>query len=127
VGAFEGARYFHCGIYRPEFNCKMRVLSLPFCAVCQRRIRQTLTPFGCFAPVFKGASRRVCACRNPLNATAAILVLGLAILSRACGEATYDRLFCIYKQLLFRINHCQEGNSDSTLCVSRSPVPPGPG
>lgn len=46
VGAFEGGRYFHCGIYRPEFNCMMRVLSAEFCAVCQRRIRETLAPFG---------------------------------------------------------------------------------
>lgn len=45
VGAFEGGRYFHCGVYRPEFNCMMRVLSAPFCAVCQRRIRETLAPF----------------------------------------------------------------------------------
>jgi hypothetical protein len=45
VGAFEGGRYFHCGIYRPEFNCTMRSLGQPFCAVCQRRIRETLEPF----------------------------------------------------------------------------------
>lgn len=44
VGAFEGARYYHCGIYRPEFNCMMRNLA-PFCAVCQRRIRETLQPY----------------------------------------------------------------------------------
>ena len=34
VGVFEGARYFHCGIYRPEYNCRMRELGNPFCAVC---------------------------------------------------------------------------------------------
>lgn len=45
VGTFEGARYFHCGIYQPEFNCKMRNLGQPFCAVCDRVIRQKLTPF----------------------------------------------------------------------------------
>jgi hypothetical protein len=45
VGAFEGARYYHCGAYRPEFNCMMRTLSAQFCAVCQRRIRETLAPF----------------------------------------------------------------------------------
>jgi hypothetical protein len=45
VGAFEGARYFHCGCYRPEFNCRMRALGQPFCAVCQQVIRQTFAPY----------------------------------------------------------------------------------
>lgn len=45
VGAFEGARYFHCGAYRPEFDCKMRTLSSAFCRVCRTRIHATLTPF----------------------------------------------------------------------------------
>lgn len=42
VGAFEGAHYFHCDAYRPEFRCRMFDLGQPFCAVCQRRIRQVL-------------------------------------------------------------------------------------
>jgi len=45
VGAYDGARYFHCGCFRPSFNCKMRVLASGFCAVCQGVIRDTLTPF----------------------------------------------------------------------------------
>ena len=45
VGAFEGAHYFHCAAFRPEFNCRMRALSNPFCAVCTRRIRQVLQPY----------------------------------------------------------------------------------
>ena len=45
VGAYEGAFYNHCGAYRPQFNCRMRALGNPYCAVCQRVIRQTLTPF----------------------------------------------------------------------------------
>jgi IgA Peptidase M64/von Willebrand factor type A domain len=44
TGAYEGARYFHCGMYRPATNCYMRDYS-PFCAVCTRVIRQTLSPF----------------------------------------------------------------------------------
>src|SRR6476659_7121355 len=44
VGVFEGAYYNHCGAFRPEFNCRMRALSNPFCAVCRRVIIQTLTP-----------------------------------------------------------------------------------
>lgn len=44
VGAYEGARYFHCGAYRPLPNCYMRDYQ-PFCPVCARVIRQTLAPF----------------------------------------------------------------------------------
>ena len=44
VGLYEGADCYHCGAYRPEFDCKMRTLPAPYCAVCRRRIRQTLTP-----------------------------------------------------------------------------------
>lgn len=45
VGAYEGARYYHCGAYRPQFDCRMRALGSPFCAVCARRIGQTLAPY----------------------------------------------------------------------------------
>jgi hypothetical protein len=45
VGLFEGAHYFHCGAFRPKFNCKMRALNNPFCAVCRERIRRILAPF----------------------------------------------------------------------------------
>lgn len=40
VGAFEGADYHRGGIYRPEYDCRMRTLGAPFCAVCQREIRR---------------------------------------------------------------------------------------
>jgi IgA Peptidase M64 len=45
VGTFEGAHLYHCGAYRPQFNCRMRQLGQPFCAVCQRQIRRTLAPY----------------------------------------------------------------------------------
>jgi hypothetical protein len=45
VGAFEGAHYYHCDAYRPQFNCKMRALNWDFCAVCRRVIRNKLSPF----------------------------------------------------------------------------------
>jgi len=45
VGAFEGSRYFHCGLYRGEFDCRMRALNNSYCAVCQRAIRNTIQPF----------------------------------------------------------------------------------
>lgn len=44
VGAYMGARYFHCGLFRPTFTCKMRVESAPFCPVCQNEIRIVLIP-----------------------------------------------------------------------------------
>jgi hypothetical protein len=45
VGLFEGAHKFRCGAFRPEFDCKMRTLGIPFCAVCQERIRTVLSAF----------------------------------------------------------------------------------
>lgn len=45
VGAYEGARYMHCGCYRPSYNCRMRVLGEPFCRACQKTIRDALAPF----------------------------------------------------------------------------------
>jgi hypothetical protein len=38
VGLFEGAHYYHCGAYRPEYDCKMQALGVPFCKVCQHAI-----------------------------------------------------------------------------------------
>jgi hypothetical protein len=43
VGAFVGAHYYHCGAFRPVFDCRMRTLGRPFCPVCQERIRQRIT------------------------------------------------------------------------------------
>jgi hypothetical protein len=45
VGLFEGADYYHCNVYRAEFNCRMRSINFPFCAVCQQVIVKKLTPF----------------------------------------------------------------------------------
>lgn len=42
VGAFEGAGYYHCGLYRPQYDCRMRTLGRPYCAVCERVIRDVL-------------------------------------------------------------------------------------
>jgi hypothetical protein len=44
VGAYEGAHYYHCDAYRPQFTCRMRMLNVPFCAVCRRVIVNELTP-----------------------------------------------------------------------------------
>lgn len=45
VGLYEGAHYYHCDAFRPQFDCKMRALGFPFCAVCRERIRQILAPY----------------------------------------------------------------------------------
>ena len=45
VGAYSGARYYHCGSFRPAYDCRMRSLGQPFCAVCRKVIRDTLRPY----------------------------------------------------------------------------------
>jgi hypothetical protein len=44
VGLFEGAHYYHCGGYRPEYDCKMRALGVPFCRVCRQAIWNRIGP-----------------------------------------------------------------------------------
>lgn len=44
VGIYEGAHYYHCDCYRPQFHCMMRDLA-PFCAVCREVIVATMTPY----------------------------------------------------------------------------------
>ncbi|AUT75609.1 hypothetical protein C2L64_45440 [Paraburkholderia hospita] len=42
IGAFEGAKYRLCGVYRPALNCRMRENTQEFCAVCQQVIAEKL-------------------------------------------------------------------------------------
>jgi hypothetical protein len=44
IGLFEGAHYYHCGVYRPEYDCKMRTLGVPFCRVCRQVIWDRIAP-----------------------------------------------------------------------------------
>lgn len=44
VGLFEGAHYYHCGGFRPEYDCKMRALNVPFCRVCRQVIWNRIGP-----------------------------------------------------------------------------------
>ena len=44
VGAFEGAHYYHCGAFRPEYDCKMRNLGVPFCRICRQVIWNRIGP-----------------------------------------------------------------------------------
>jgi hypothetical protein len=48
IGAFEGAGYFHGGLYRPKFVCRMRDNQVSFCPVCWAWIRSVLLPQSCF-------------------------------------------------------------------------------
>ena len=45
VGTFEGAHYFHCDAYRPQYQCKMRDSSDDFCVVCQDVIREFMADY----------------------------------------------------------------------------------
>ena len=42
VGAFEGADYYHCGSWRPEFDCRMRNQATEFCRVCKSQVMSLL-------------------------------------------------------------------------------------
>jgi IgA Peptidase M64 len=44
IGLFVGARYFHCGLYRPADDCLMRTVGagLPFCKVCREAISKVI-------------------------------------------------------------------------------------
>jgi hypothetical protein len=50
VGLFEGAHYYHCDAYRPEYDCRMRTLGVPFCHVCRQAIATRIA-----APVVSNA------------------------------------------------------------------------
>ncbi len=45
VGAFEGAFYHHCRVYRPQHDCKMRNVTADFCQVCVETIERVLQPY----------------------------------------------------------------------------------
>ena len=49
VGLFEGAHYYHCGGFRPEYDCKMRNLGVPFCRVCRQVIWNRISPLATLA------------------------------------------------------------------------------
>src|ERR1019366_296720 len=54
VGLFQGAHYHTTGWYRPELNCVMGSLGVPFCAVCSEAlvlsIYQRVRPVDGFSP-----------------------------------------------------------------------------
>lgn len=51
VGTFEGAKYWHCGLFRPVYLCKMRDSDGgDFCPVCAKEIVDIMAPFAVPAP-----------------------------------------------------------------------------
>ena len=44
IGTFEGANHNRCGIFRPQYDCRMRENDQEFCAVCRRKIIRDLVP-----------------------------------------------------------------------------------
>jgi hypothetical protein len=42
---YEGAHYFHCDCYRPQFSCMMRNVAPYFCAVCRSVVEATLAAY----------------------------------------------------------------------------------
>jgi PKD repeat protein len=55
VGTYEGADYYHCDCYRPQFWCMMRDRTEYFCAVCQVEAEATFAPF--MPPAFEAYPR----------------------------------------------------------------------
>jgi hypothetical protein len=49
VGLFEGAHYHTTGWYRPQLDCKMNHLNVPFCAVCAETLVKT--SYGLVRPI----------------------------------------------------------------------------
>lgn len=50
VGTFEGAYYYHCDAYRPEYACMMRTTGADFCAICLDSIRDFYATYALPAP-----------------------------------------------------------------------------
>ena len=45
IGLYEGAGYYHCGLYRPAYTCRMRDSGKPYCRVCAEAVVNRLRPF----------------------------------------------------------------------------------
>ena len=42
VGLWQGAYYYTCGVYRPQFTCHMKTTASEFCAVCTREMEKIM-------------------------------------------------------------------------------------
>ena len=50
VGTFEGAKYSHCGCFRPVWTCMMKDTAQPFCPVCTDTIVKVMSAYNQPAP-----------------------------------------------------------------------------
>jgi IgA peptidase M64 len=124
VGTFEGADYYHCGVYRPGFDCMMRNLGA-FCGQCNRRILVTMAPFlaSCYAPVFAPTPWVVCFFLAIVYRIEIALLSMLAwiygVLCAVFGANQWcqqrDRLTCTIRQLTFRVHNCAQGNANPCI------------
>ena len=110
VGLYEGARYYHCGIYRPEFSCMMKDLT-GFCSVCRKEISETMSVYleKCYAPVFK-----------PIPAILAIfviIILALIVIILSLVAIFSDSVKCLIKRLFFIIRNCTAGNDNPCIAI----------
>jgi hypothetical protein len=42
TGAYEGGGYYACGLFRPQPECLMRILGVPLCPVCRRKVQHVM-------------------------------------------------------------------------------------
>jgi hypothetical protein len=84
VGLYEGAHYYHCGSYRPAFDCMMRNLT-PFCPVCGEQIERTLSQYD-RAPRCDAGDFYVAECTG---AATRVQLDGSGSSSLGCGKLTY--------------------------------------
>ncbi len=105
VGAYEGAGYYHCGLYRPEYNCMMKNLS-SFCVVCSKEITRTLSVFldDFYAPVFKPVP--------VLLALVLKLFLLITLMILTLISPLSVKIKCLIKKILFIIHNCTKGNAN---------------
>lgn len=109
VGAFEGARYYKCGIFRSEYVCKMNDNGAPFCRVCQRVIREHLEVYesaNCYAPIFPPSSLYECMVLRIVLAAALFILVPFFWI---------PGVMCRIRGISYRIRHCREGNSNECI------------
>jgi hypothetical protein len=109
VGLYEGAFYYHCGIYRPEYSCMMRDLT-GFCSVCRKRISDTLSAYmeKCYAPVFRPVPS--------ILALFVVLFLTLILIILLVIAPFAESIRCLIKKIKYIILNCTAGNDNP--CIS---------
>jgi hypothetical protein len=110
VGTYEGAYYYHCGIYRPEYQCMMKNLT-GFCAVCRKQITDHMSVYleKCYAPVFKPVPLII--------AIFIVLILCLVIIILLLISLLSDKVKCLINKLVFIIKNCLKGNDNPCIAI----------